>query len=98
MISKIKIMILLIGISYFSQASWNIKNVDTNGDTGYCTDIDLDSNGYPHILYTKLVGFHGDGRSLLYAYWDGSDWNFETIVDGSDETESLTNPHCSFGL
>ncbi len=55
----------------------------------------LDSNNFPHIAF--------GGDQLYYAYFDGSNWNFET-VDPSDGVglfaslalDSLNQPHISY--
>jgi len=39
----------------------------------------LDRRGYPHISY-----YDSNNNALKFAYWDGSDWQIETVDNEGD--------------
>jgi hypothetical protein len=61
---------------------WNTQLVDQKGSGG---SIALDSNGNPHIVYSKWYtvtsepGFEYAALSLKYAVWTGTSWNIKTV-------------------
>ena len=68
---------------------WNETVVDSWGKVGSSSSIFLDSNNYPHIIYSN----DSSGESKI-AKWDGTKWNlspydFDTgiIYDGHISTE-----------
>lgn len=80
---------------------WQIAIVDCDGVGGtgggyWFTSIALDSNENPHI------GYYDFGTSILmYAKWNGSAWNIETVDDTHATYLSLVidsndNPHMSY--
>jgi hypothetical protein len=46
---------------------------------GLKNSVALDSNDYPHIAYSAFNRSGGNPKDLMYAYWDGSSWNYEEI-------------------
>ena len=72
--------------AYWDDSAWDISVVDVDcgnypgGSNGPISMV-LDSNGYPHILYSDSTG-----DFLKYAHWNGSAWEIETI-----------NPYNSWG-
>jgi hypothetical protein len=54
-------------------AEWTIEGVDTPKHFDDLTQrsIALDSNNHPHIAY--------GGDHLYHAYYDGSQWHYETV-------------------
>jgi hypothetical protein len=65
-----------------TDTEWSVQVVDDSYRVGKHNSIALDSNGYPHISYSK----YSDNVSLKYARWDGSAWQIET-VDGQSITD-----------
>ncbi|MGQ9705581.1 MAG: hypothetical protein ACUVWP_01075 [bacterium] len=72
--------------------SWNITTVDedtSGGDVknvlGYYNDICLDSNGYPHIVYSWIYCWYYPQTKCKYAYYNGSSWT-KMFVDERTDT------------
>ncbi|MBT6874743.1 MAG: hypothetical protein HOA28_05900, partial [Euryarchaeota archaeon] len=60
-----------------STGSWENYVVDeTSSKTGLYSDIDIDSNGYPHISYLDATG-----NKIKYAYFNGESWIISEISD-----------------
>jgi hypothetical protein len=55
---------------------WEIESVDTEGEVGWDTSLELSEADYPHISYKQYSG------GLRYAYQDASGWHIE-IVDNT---------------
>jgi len=77
---------------------WIIREVDTYGDVGRYTSLDLDSSFYPHISYLDY-----NNENLKYAYWNGSTWVVQTVDSAgvvgkftSLELDSSYLPHISY--
>jgi hypothetical protein len=73
--------------------------VDSAGAAGWHTSITLDSNNYPHISYLKDY----PACDLMYAKWNGSSWEIETVDSGrtvglytSIALDSNNYPHISY--
>jgi len=62
--------------AYLAGSEWHIETVDAcdSGSFGWGTSIALDSADQPHIAYCLV-----DENYLLYASWDGSDWQHELV-------------------
>jgi hypothetical protein len=58
-------------------SDWEIETVDSGGNVGKYTSLQLDSSGYPHISY-----FNDDSNDLMYAYLNASGWHTETADSG----------------
>jgi hypothetical protein len=82
---------------------WHKCCIDTvRGSGAYGTDIEVDSNGYPHIIYKEIYD-----KGLIYVRWDGSGWLYEDISESllvkekgtsgmiSLELDSMGYPHIS---
>jgi hypothetical protein len=55
--------------------------VDSRANSGQSTSIALDSNGFPHLAYTRYH-LHRDGFDwgIWYARWDGIHWHLERLT------------------
>ena len=76
--------------AYWDGTSWQIETVDSDGKTGEYTSIALDTNNNPHIsYYDTYSGPPAVGepvfatQDLMYAYWDGTQWQIETVSGGT---------------
>ena len=65
---------------------------------GFFSSLQIDSNDHPHIAYDDETN-----GLVKYAYWNGSQWNIETIADGnfkdieaSIAIDATDNPHISY--
>jgi hypothetical protein len=85
-----------LAIPAFATSAWSIQTVDVNGDgygNGYCPIV-VDSNSTPHIAYTGAYGF------VMYASWNGSSWNTQTIAEGTAFSlvlDAKGNPYILYG-
>ncbi len=79
---------------------WDITLVDESTlYIGAYSSLALDSNEYPHVSYVDATNSY-----LMYAYFDGSNWNTETVdnsggVSGSPTSIALDAndyPHISY--
>lgn len=98
------LMSLFFALSAY--ANWNIEDVDYCWRAIYYPSIDIDSSGFPHILYADDFGYWVDPiLTLRYAHYDGSSWHLED-VDGfysanvghhcSMKIDSCNNLHVSY--
>jgi PKD repeat protein len=62
------------GSGGFGVGGWDIQIVDSEGDVGICTSLDLDSNSNPHIAYCNWTS-----KNLKFAKWTGTTWKVETV-------------------
>lgn len=72
--------------------AWKFQTIMNNVATSRATtwlSMDLDSNNYPHILYTKMVANSWDSY-VKYIKWNGSNWIDETV---DSDTDSGFNYH-----
>ena len=91
---------LFVGNNHISKEynrvnNWSIQVVDP---VGTYPSIALDSNDLPHILY-----YNDSGNELLYARYDGNEWQREIVESGDyyDNTTSLVldsndHPHIAY--
>jgi len=75
--------------------SWSVQTVDENGASLFShASIVVDSNNAPHIAYNGLVN---GTYFVMYASWNGSGWNTQTVAVGTDAYSLLLdvngNPH-----
>jgi hypothetical protein len=100
-------VLVFMGFFAFPQpvtAQWSAQTADSLEGSGTWTSIAVDSNNRPHISYKAYkVG-------LRYAYFNGTSWQFETVVPdttaGTDEIyidystsialDSSDYPHISY--
>jgi hypothetical protein len=78
----------------FNGHGWNIQTVDTLPYSGPTLplSIALDSNDYPHILYTYQADYPFSQSYLFnvkYAAWNGSSWLVQSAVNDSSEIGNL---------
>jgi hypothetical protein len=65
--------------AYYNGTLWNRQIVSgSERDNVYYNSIDLDSKGNPHISYYNMSPSLL-GRSLRYAYYNGTSWNVITV-------------------
>lgn len=70
----------------YDGSSWSVETVIVPGDSlSSNTTIALDTSGYPHIVFNYAAYCAGEERrrDLDHAWWDGSQWQTENIVDGA---------------
>jgi hypothetical protein len=65
--------------AYKDASNWHTETVDSVGQVGTYTSIDLDENGYAHISYRDF-----GNEDLKYAYQDSSGWHIETVDSQGD--------------
>ena len=63
----------------FSDPSWEIQTVDSSGNVGLSTSLELDSSGNPCISYWDFTN-----HDLKYAHYNGSGWERETVDSGGN--------------
>jgi hypothetical protein len=78
--------------------SWHITTVDSESNVSESTDIAIDNNNKPHIVYD------GNRSDLRYAHWNGNKWdiqdfkgeNYYDLCDGSISIDSNNYPHITY--
>lgn len=60
---------------YKDASGWHIETIDGGNDPA----LTLDAQGRPHISYKV-------GNELKYAYYNGSDWEFESVRSGGSHS------------
>ena len=58
--------------------------VDEQAQVGFQNDMAVDSNGRAHICY-----LNNDNANIVYASFDGTDWQSEVISSWSRKTENI---------
>jgi len=95
------ILFMLIISSSYSQPSWHIITVDSDGDTGSDCSLALDSLNHPNIVYTRDYS-SPESDDLKFAHYNGSVWeisiitNAQAAYDGSIALDSNDKAHISF--
>ena len=69
----LSLALLLTVTVHVSALVWEIETVES-GNVGRYTSLALDSSDYPHIGYFDIAN-----QDLKYGYWDGADWQIETV-------------------
>jgi hypothetical protein len=64
------------GYGGYGGGGWDIQIVDSEGNVGMCTSLDLDPYDNPHIAYCNWTS-----KNLKFAQWTGSTWKVETVDD-----------------
>ena len=70
------------GLSLGDTLPWSTQTIDKNG-AGGSPSIALDSINNPHIAYCDYES--GNSRNplyIMYASWNGSNWNIENVTQG----------------
>ncbi len=87
------IALMLLSLGALALPAWQIEIVDSSGDVGYYTSLEIDSYDDPCIAYC-------DQTTLKYAKWNGSSWNIENVDSVGSHCSlvlnSLDNPHISY--
>ena len=76
-------MLLIGGVSASEFGPWNPQTVDSGGKVGQYSSAALDAVGNPAISYYDQT--YGD---LMYAIWDGKQWNITTVDCSRSEPKS----------
>jgi len=87
-------------------SGWDIEIVYkgsdyTNHRTGRYSDITIDNDLTPHIVFSEFLGEYGAG-TIYYATYEDSDWVLKIIVSDSETNnpsialDSNGNPHFSY--
>lgn len=89
LIGGVLLLLLHTGSSAAMDDPWTFDYVDGFGGEILSLDSALDSNGYPHVVYWAQE------RYLRYAWWNGDEWQMETVNDsgllyGAEVWVSLT--------
>jgi hypothetical protein len=58
---------------YRNEMGWHVQTLDT-GNVGRASDIALDKDNHPHIIYTD-----NENNNLKYMFFDGTDWHRATL-------------------
>jgi len=84
--------------AYHNGVGWQIETIDTPGDVGEDTSIEVDSNDRPRISYRD-----NSNTNLNYAYHDGAQWHKAAVDQGgtvgyytSLELDTNDRPHISY--
>jgi hypothetical protein len=85
--SALLISLLLLpfvtGFVVDADSAWTVQIVDGSSSFGQGI-IAVDSNNNPHIAYGHIERSYGDVREyVLYASWNGSNWNIQNVTRGS---------------
>lgn len=72
-----------LNYAVYDGSNWTTESILVPGDSlSSNTSIALDNSGYPHILYNYTCNAVEHFQDLDHAWWDGSQWQTENIVDG----------------
>jgi hypothetical protein len=89
-------------VQVHATSTWSIQTVDKNAASGGGA-IALDSNNNPHIAYYAYEnGSYRNPGYLMYASWNGSGWNIQTVDSNSATgsgpivTDSKGSPHICY--
>ena len=74
---------MLFIISGLYAQSWTTQTVDNNGNIGRESEMVFDSDGNPHVVYTK-------DEKAMYAHWTGDGWQTRELY--ADIYENDTYP------
>ncbi len=60
--------------AYFNGTNWIIQTVDSPGDVGHYTSLEVSASGYGRISYSD------DGYQLKYASFNGTGWEIQIVT------------------
>ncbi len=86
--SLVVVMICALAAGGAQAFIWHPQEVDTVGDVGKYSSLELDSAYRPHIAY-----YDQTNRDLRYARWDGSRWLITTV-----DPTGVAGKWCSLAL
>lgn len=91
------IALLLFAQAQASAANWTTNTVEVSGgsDLGYYSSIALDTQGRPHVAYSR----QGGGGSIRYATLNGGAWTLENVNNGhrpSIAVDSQNEPRIAY--
>jgi hypothetical protein len=97
-----KSYLLHLKFASFNGRDWTIETVDKRTETGKFNSVAIDASGNPHIAYS-----HVSLGDLLYASWDGSEWNYGDVdsrrthndyvgIGNSIALDHAGNPHIAY--
>lgn len=66
-------------LAVYQDSSWDIQAVATDLNT--LGNMILDSEGYPHFIYTVNYGFNNS--TLKYSHWNGASWITQDVVSNT---------------
>lgn len=80
-----------LSMSVFDGMEWSTEVISGTGGVmyGFNTTIDLESDGTPHIAFTRATGWTTIG-DVWHAYRDGDSWQLESV------TPELSGPNGRF--
>jgi hypothetical protein len=94
-----------IKLATTENSKWKIQEAELPPSTGNCGNIAVDSKGYAHFLCTQPYQNSTSLRTILYATFNLSTWNTQTITSGIDVgtvanlvLDSQDNPHFTFSI
>lgn len=64
--------------AWYDGSAWKIETVDGEGTSGFYTSLALDTAGWPHIACCRSYD-SGACDILVYASYNGSSWQIETV-------------------
>jgi hypothetical protein len=73
----------------FNGTNWVRETVDSDGDVGAYNSLDFKPDGNPGVSYCGLID--DTYGCVKYAYFDGTDWNPEIVVQGPIHNSGLTS-------
>jgi hypothetical protein len=84
-----------------ANSTWNIQTVDEY--IVLLPSLALDSNNNPHLSYIRQWNMKGEDNGLMYARWNGTEWNTQTVVKEPFAyapiclaLDSYDNPHIAY--
>lgn len=93
---KLCTALMLLSFSALALPAWQIEIVDSDGDVGYYSSLEIDSSDNPCIAYCDQT----TTSVLKYANWNGSFWNIGNVDSVGNHCslvlDSLDNPSISY--
>ncbi|MFQ5473828.1 MAG: hypothetical protein ACE5FA_13220, partial [Dehalococcoidia bacterium] len=96
----VTVLVLSASWNLLAQGSWTIETVDSSGDVGRWSSLDLDSGGEPHIGCYDVTN-----KDVVYAVRSGGSWSIETVESAGDvgqytslDLDDVDTPHLCYRL